>query len=407
MTSLAPFKNKLFLIIWTATLISNTGTWIHEIGANWLMISLTSSPFWIAMVQSAASLPTLFLAIPAGAFADIVDKKRYLIILQIWMFLLTSILCLLTATGSTSILSLLTLTFLIGIGTALMVPVWSSITPLIVTKADLPQSIALNSMGINLARVIGPILGGVLLIYFNLEVLFALNAISFLCVIIALSYWTPNRNGATIQHSENFVLAIKNNLKYIKRESKLQHALVRALSFFIFASALWALLPTFSSQLYTDDPKAYSLLMSFLGLGAVSAVFFTNKLRTIFKVDNLLCIASIGYATSMLLLSFLTSYTHVSVAMFTAGFCWLLFLSPLILATQEMLPNWIRARGMSFFMATYMGAMAIGGMLWGKTASYAGTSNTLLIASCFLLVATVFVRNQLVGPADQEALNIP
>ncbi|PBD22735.1 MFS transporter, partial [Pseudomonas aeruginosa] len=185
----SPLRQATFRWLWLASIASNIGTWMHEVGAGWLMTSLSASPLNVALVQVAGSLPMFFLALPAGALADIVDKRRYLLGVQLWMALVATLLASLTLLQLTSVWLLLGLTLCMGIGTALMMPAWSATTPELVGKDELPAAVALSSVGVNLARAVGPAIAGVLVSLVGPWLTFALNALSFFAVIAVLLAW--------------------------------------------------------------------------------------------------------------------------------------------------------------------------------------------------------------------------
>ena len=189
-------KHSTFRWLWLASIASNIGTWMHEVGAGWLMTSLSTNPMHVALVQVAGSAPMFLLALPAGAMADIIDKRRYLLGVQLWMAAVATLLATLTLLGLTTIWLLLSLTLAMGVGTALMMPAWSALTPELVSKRDLPSAIALSSLGINVARALGPAIAGVLVSLSGPWATFALNALSFFAVMAVLLTWKRERQVA-------------------------------------------------------------------------------------------------------------------------------------------------------------------------------------------------------------------
>ena len=186
-----PFRYSAFTVLWTATVVSNIGTWMHDVGAGWLMTSLAPSPFMVALVQGATTLPIFLLALPAGALADIVDRRKVLLAVTLFLTLVAAALGGLVWLGLVTPWLLLVFTFLMGAGAAFAAPAWQAIVPTLVPRADLQPAVALNSVGINISRAIGPALGGLIIATLGIAVPFLLNAVSSLGVIAALLWWKP------------------------------------------------------------------------------------------------------------------------------------------------------------------------------------------------------------------------
>lgn len=231
----SPFRIPVFRMLWAATLVSNIGTWMHDIGASWLMTTLSPTPVMVALVQTATTLPIFLLAMPAGALADIVDRRSYLIVVQLWLALVAMLLGFITLTGIISAWTLITLTFAMGIGTAMMMPAWAAITPELVPRNELQSAIALNSLGINMARTMGPALAGIIISFAGTGAVFVLNAFSYFLVIFALMRW---RRKAPISElpSERFFSALRSGFRFARHAPDLQAAIIRGFGFFLFAS---------------------------------------------------------------------------------------------------------------------------------------------------------------------------
>ena len=274
----SPLRSSVFRWLWLASIASNIGTWMHEVGAGWLMTSLSASPLAVAMVQVAAALPMFFLALPAGALADIVDKRRYLLTVQLWMATVAVLLAGLTLLGLMNVPLLLLLTLAMGIGTALMMPAWSALTPELVGKHELPAAVALSSLGMNVARAIGPAIAGVLVSLSGPWLTFALNAVSFFAVIAALYAWkrTPT---ASILPAERLFGAVRLGVRYARSAKPLQAVLVRTLAFFVGASAGMSLLPLLVRRELQGTAADFGILLGCVGAGAIAGAMFLPKLR--------------------------------------------------------------------------------------------------------------------------------
>jgi len=382
----SPLKNKVFRMLWIATLISNIGTWMHDVGAGWLMTSLSPSPVMVALIQTATTLPIFLLAFPAGALSDIIDRRRYLIVVQIWMGLVAALLTVFAFTDAITIWSLVALTFAMGIGSAMMLPAWAAITPEVVPTRELQPAIALNSMGINVARAIGPAVGGLIISFAGTGAVFALNAVSFFCVFIVLLRWRREAPPSDLP-AERFFGAMRAGFRFAIHASALQAATIRGAGFVLFASASWALLPLVAKNLVDGGPQAFGILIASIGVGAVGGAVVLPKIRQKISRDAMVAYATILYAGAMWALATMNQLLALCVAMAISGIAWIAVLSSLQVAAQMALPNWVRSRGLAFFMTVFMGSMALGSLLWGKVAELTSISQSLTFAAIAAVVS--------------------
>ncbi|PXW88249.1 putative MFS family arabinose efflux permease [Nitrosomonas sp. Nm84] len=400
MTAWSPLKIPVFRMLWVATLASNIGTWMHDIGASWLMTSLSPTPVMVALVQTATTLPIFLLAMPAGALADIVDRRSYLIVVQVWLALTAGLLGFLTLTGITSAWSLIALTFAMGIGSAMMMPAWAAITPELVPRAELQSAIALNGLGINVARALGPALAGIIISYAGSGAVFVLNALSYLLVIIVLVYW---RREAPINRlpSERFFSALRTGFRFAHHAPDLQAAVMRGSGFFLFASASWALLPILVKSLPNSGPQTFGILVGCIGAGAIVGALILPKLREKISPDRLVALATVVYASTMIALATFNQLIPLCLAMAVSGIAWIAILSSLQVAAQMALPNWVRSRGLAVFMAIFMGSMALGSLVWGKVAEMTSISEALTIAASGAVIAIALTSRWRIGGIEK------
>ncbi len=385
----SPLSLPMFRALWIATLASNVGTWMHDVAAGWLMTSLSPSPVMVALVQTATTLPIFLLALPAGAISDIVDRRRYLIGAQVWLALVAGLLAWTVLSGIMTPWLLVALTFAMGVGAAMMLPAWAAITPEVVPREQLPAAVALNSMGINVARAIGPALAGVVLSLAGSAAVFALNAVSYLGVIFVLYRWQRQQSTSNLP-AERFTGALRAGLRYVRHSSGLQAAAVRGLWFFLFASASWALLPLVAKRLEDGGPQVFGILVACIGLGAVAGALLLPKLKARVSGDVLVALATALYAGAMVALALLEHLLMLALAMTVSGIAWIVVLSSLQVAAQLALPNWVRSRGLAAFMTVFMGSMALGSLLWGKIADLTSINVSLLSAAVGALLAVSF-----------------
>jgi MFS family permease len=376
----SPLQNALFRSLWIATIVSNIGTWMHDVGAGWLMTELSSSPSMVALVEAADSFPLMLLALPAGALADIVDRRRLLIAVQVYMLIIASALGIMTLMEWTTAWVLLGFTFALGVGGALMLPAWAAIVPELVTVDELPSAVALNSVAINGARAIGPAIAGVLVAAVGPWLVFMLNALSYIGILAALLRWRREHEKSTLP-AERFFSAIRVGMRFVTHTRALQIVLIRGSAFFIFASATWSLFPLIVRQELQRGPEIYGLLLTCIGLGAVAGAILLPRVRAMVSRDTLVAGASALYALAALSLAHLPYIPLLAVAMVATGVAWISILSALQVSAQMTLPAWVRARGLAAFVVVFMGGMAIGSVLWGQVATRIGIPAALTAAA--------------------------
>lgn len=384
----APLRRPLFRALWIATVVSNIGTWMHDVGASWLMTTLAPSPLMVALVQAATSLPVFFLALPAGALADIVDRRRYLIVTQLWMLVTAALLGACTWIGVMNAWLLLIFTFALGCGAAMTMPAWAAIAPELVPREELQAAIIVNSLGINVSRAIGPALAGLIVAAFGPGMVFLLNAVSFLGVLAVLFRWRRTPRKSTLP-AERLFGAMRAGLRYTRHSKMLRAVLVRAAAFFLFASATWALLPLLVRQEIGGGPGLYGLFLAAIGTGAVVTAFFLPRVRAKLSRDALVALATVVFAVAALMLAQVRSVYALLAVMFAVGVGWITVVSSLQVAAQAALPEWIRARGLACFMVIFMGGMAGGSVLWGQVATLVGMPQALIAAAIGALVGVV------------------
>ena len=376
----SPLKNSLFRGLWIATIVSNVGTWMQDVGAGWLMTSLSSSPSLVALVEAADSLPVMLLALPAGAIADIVDRRRLLIATQVYLMVIAAALGILTWLNVMTPWMLLGFTFALGVGTAMVMPAWAAIVPELVPPEDLPSAVALNSIAINVSRTIGPAIAGVLVAAVGAWLVFILNALSYIGILAVLVRWRRERRKSSLP-AERFVSAIRVGLRFVTHTRALQIVLIRGSAFFVFASATWSLFPLIVRRELGMGPEIYGLLLTCIGIGAVGGALLLPRARARFSRDALVAGASALYAVAALMLGHVQNLPLLAVAMLATGVAWISILSALQVAAQMTLPAWVRARGLAAFVMVFMGGMALGSILWGQVAARVGIPATLTIAA--------------------------
>ncbi|EOC1343462.1 MFS transporter [Cronobacter dublinensis] len=390
-SSWSPLRQPVFRMLWIATVVSNIGSWMNDVGINWTMLTLSADPLAVALVQAASSLPMFLFALPSGVMADIVDRRKYLLFSQLWVFIAAAGLTLLSAAGLVTPGVLLVAAFLLSTGAAMSSPPFQAIVPDLVEKQELAPAVALNSLGINISRAIGPALGGLVLSFAGPWVVFALNALSVLGVAWVLWRWkTP----PTIQRlpPEHFFPAVRAGLRYVHAAPVLRNVLVRTVAFFTFASAGWALLPLVARRELGLGPGGYGIMLACIGIGAVCGAVVLPRLRKRFDPDRLMAINSAIFAVSMLALAFIRHLWLLNAFLFLTGFAWIAVLSTLNMGAQRSAAKWVKARALAVYLTFFFGAMTAGSALWGQLASHSGIASALCVATVGLLLASLTAR---------------
>lgn len=399
--ALAPFRHRAFTLLWVATVVSNVGTWMSEVGSGWLMTTLDPTPTAVSMVQAAHTLPVFLFALIAGAVADMVDRRWLLIIVNLAMGVVAGLFAIAVAFGAVTSEMLIVVTFLLGAGAAFIAPAWQAIVPGLVDKTQLKSAIALNSMGINISRAIGPALAGVLIVSLGLASPFALNALSFIVIIAALLIWRPVPAEASDGlPRETLVGAIRAGVRYATHSGPLRATLLRAAAFFLFASAYWALLPLIARTVLGGDATLYGLLMAAVGFGAVVGALALPKIRTRLGADRTVAAGTVGTAATLLAFAMVDSQVVAVAASFVAGLSWIAVLTTLNASAQTALPGWVRARGLSIFITLFFGCMAFGSLIWGQVADAAGIQIALMGAALGAVIVVPLVRGAHLGTGD-------
>ncbi len=381
----SPFRHKDYRVLWSATLVANIGAWMYAAAAAWLMTTLDPDPFMVALVQAAATLPLFLFALPAGALADIVDPRRLLIAAECFITLGATCLALMVWSDNVTPVTLLLLTFAVEIGFAATSPAFQSIVPLLVPREELPAAVAMNSVGVNISRAIGPALGGVLTAAFGVATPFLVNAAANLGSIAALTWWRPSRPASSLP-PERFGGAMTAGLRHARHNGMLRATLARAIGFFIFASCYWALLPLVARQQIDGGATLYGLLLGAIGASAVAAAFAMPRLRQWLGVNRLVAAGTAGTALALLLFGTARDAPVAVLASLIAGACWITVLANLNVSAQFALPQWVRARGLAVYVTMTFGAMTFGSLLWGEVASHVGVSLTHYVAAAGALL---------------------
>jgi predicted MFS family arabinose efflux permease len=392
-------REPLFRSLWIAAVISYTGTWMQNVGAGWLMTQITTSPLMVGLVQAAAAVPVFLVVLPAGALADMVDRRRLLLFTQSSMVAASAALGVLTLLHAVNPWVLLLFTFLLGLGAVMNDPAWQAITPEVISPKRHAAAVALNSAGFNVARAVGPALGGIVVAAAGSGWSFLLNAASFFGVILFLYSWRrePHQPLPTRRIGD----AILEGLRHVRANPPVRSVLIRTGAFSVGASSLLALLPVVCQP---HGAQGYGFLLTCFGLGALAGAVILPRLRLWCSVDGLVAGATVVFAA----MTFLVGQTHIFEALclvlFTAGAAWIGILACFNVVAQTMCPSWMRARALSMYLLVLQGGMAVGSAIWGALASRQGVPAALMWSTLAMIAGlTTIRRHRLTTPELQLA----
>ena len=386
----APLAQRLFAVLWVATVLGNVGSFMRDVASAWLVTDLSSSPLAVSAIQAAGALPAFLLAVPAGVLSDILDRRHLLVGLLIFLGTVSLLLSLLAATGQASVESLVMLTFLGGVGAALAAPSWQAIVPELVPRSDLRAAVALNSLGFNIARAIGPAAGGLIVAVLGAAATYLFDVVTDLLVVGALLWW--RRKAASDDGlREHFGGALRAGLRYARASRPLRAVLVRSTLFFLCASAIWALLPIVARRELGGGPGLYGILLGSVGAGAIAGAIVMPRLRTRLGHDGLILAAFVLMAAVIAFVATTNAAIPAVAGTFLLGIAWIAVLTTLNGTAQAVLPDWVRGRGLAIYLTAQGGAMTAGSLLWGAYAARAGTSLALLTAAGLLILLAAFI----------------
>lgn len=398
----APLKRAAFRSLWIAALASNIGTWIHEVGAGWAMTELGPSSLMVSLVQASTTLPMFLLSLPAGAFADVINRRKLMISMQAGMFIIAIILALAAWQGFLTAGLLIAATLGLGIGAAMINPAWQAAMSDLVPYEELPSASALNSVSLNLSRAVGPALGGVLVAQAGPYAAFALNALSFVGILWALWRWKyePTRMAAP---GERFIGAMKAGVRYIRHSPHMHAQLVRTACFSLFGSSLWALMPVVARKHLKVEASSYGLMLASLGAGAVIGTLILPRIRARLGPNTIVVGATLVSAAAIVGIGLSTVLWLTAIAIGVAGMAWVTMVVCLNVAAMTGSPPWVRARALACYFTVFFGGMAIGSALWGALADAAGIPQSLFIAACGLVVGLATMgKYRLKTPAQED-----
>jgi len=400
LSPLAPLSRPVFRMLWGTWLVANICMWMNDVAAAWLMTSLTTSPAWVALVQTASTLPVFLLGLPSGALADILDRRRYFVITQFWVAAVALILCVTILSDVVTPPLLLALTFANGIGLAMRWPVFAAIVPELVPRAQLPAALALNGVAMNASRIAGPLIAGAIIASAGSAYVFVLNALLSVIAGFVIMRWKREHVPSPLGR-ERLWSAMRVGVQFVRQSSRLKAVFLRIALFFFHSTALLALLPLVARGLEGGGAGTYTLLLASMGAGAITAAMFLPRLRQMMTRDVLVARGATLQSAATLAVVLSPNVYVAAPAMFLGGMAWITTANTLTVSAQLALPDWVRARGMSIYQMALMGASALGAAAWGQVAAFSSVHTSLTIAA-ITGVLTMLVAQQLVVDRNIE-----
>ncbi|CAN5800380.1 MFS transporter [soil metagenome] len=397
-----PLSLPVFRMLWSTWLIANVCMWMNDVAAAWMMTTLTTTPIWVALVQSASTLPVFLLGLPSGALADILDRRRWLIATQFWLAGTAVVLCAASVLDLINAPLLLALTFANGIGLAMRWPVFAAIVPELVPRTQLPAALGLNGIAMNASRIIGPLLAGALIASAGSVWVFGLNAVLSVASGFVVMRWRREHTPSPLGR-EKLIGAMRVGVQFVRQSQRMRAVLVRISIFFLHSTALLALLPLLARGLHGGDAGTFTLLLASMGAGAIVVVLFLPRLRQAFDRDQLVLRGTLIQSAVTAVMAYAPNTWVAVPAMFFAGAAWITVANSLSVSAQLALPDWVRARGMSMYQMAIMGATAFGAAVWGQIATVGTLQTALLIGAVSgILMMGLALRYVVDGHGDDD-----
>jgi MFS family permease len=383
-SALAPFRHGIFRAVWSASLVSNFGGLIQGVGAAWMMTTIATSPYQVALVQASTTLPIMLFALIAGAIADSFNRRKVMLVAQSFMLVVSALLTLFTWFGWMTPWTLLAFTFLIDSGTALNSPSWQASVGDIVPRAKVPAAVALNSMGFNLTRSVGPAIGGVIVATAGAAAAFAANAVSYIGLIVVLFRWKPNLPEPGLPR-ESLGSAMGAGLRYVAMSPNIGKVLARGSAFGFSAGAVLALLPLVARDVVKGDALTYGIMLGAFGIGAVGGALISVRLRQLLSSETMVRAAFAGFAVCAFNAAISHNAWQTSAGLLVGGACWVIALSHFNVTVQMSTPRWVVGRVLSVYQTATFGGIALGSWIWGVVADAHGAETALMAAALAML----------------------
>lgn len=402
-SAFGPLQSPVFRMLWFTWLAANMTMWMNDVAAAWLMTSIGPSPLWVALVQTASTLPVFLLGLPSGALADILDRRRYFMATQFWVAGVAIVLCVVVLLDAMTAPLLLALTFANGIGLAMRWPVFAAIIPEVVPRSQLAQSLALNGIAMNASRIFGPLVAGALIAAFGSAYVFVLNAVLALIAGFTIMRWHRVHVESPLGR-ERLASAMRVGVQYVVQSGRMRAVLLRVSLFFLHSTAPIALLPLVARAMPGGRAGTFTVLLAGMGAGAILAAVLMPRIRQWLPMRRRLLTGTAVVSATTLLVAYAPGPWLAFPAMVLFGAAWLTVANSLTVSAQMGLPDWVRARGMAIYQMALMGSTAAGAALWGLVATWTSIHASLAIAAASGMVLITWVHFQGVDRGTEEDL---
>ncbi|MBO2010247.1 MFS transporter [Hymenobacter negativus] len=383
-----PFAYSVFRAIWIAGMVSNVGTWMQNVAGVWLVTMLTSSALLVALMQTATSLPSFLLSMPAGAMADLIDRRKLLLLTQGFMAVVATGLGALTLMNGISAYGVLGFTFLLGMGAALNAPIWQAVATELVPRPVLPSAITLNGVSNNIARAIGPAIGGAIIAYYSAGWVFILNGISFLGTWAVVYFW-KRKPTVTSGPAENFIGALRAGMRYVQYSPAIYGVLVRTFAFAFGAAAMWGLVSVVVARKLHLSSGHYGVMLSWLGAGAITGALLMGRAGSRLTFNQRVLLGVLVFVGTNTALALVTQIYILYAVMFISGIAWLMVMTSFSTTVQLSVPRWVQARVISVYMLVFQAGLSVGSLVWGELADHLSLEIALLAAAGWMLASTL------------------
>jgi MFS family permease len=383
---LGAFAHLPFAVVWLASALALVGISMYDTASGWLMTTLDLDPLYVSLVHAATNLPMFLFTLPAGALADIVDPRRLILYFSCGIVLMIAAFASLVSLGLASPASLLLTTFLLSAAWSVNAPAWLAIVPALVPKSDLPGAIAANGVAYNLSRTVGPTIGGMAIVHYGLPAPFWAFAAANVAVIAVLLWWrAPPRQTASLP-AERLTSAVRTGLRHAVNNRLFRATLIRTVAVYPFAAAYFGLMPLIARN-SGQGVEHYGLLLSMISAGALAGSVLYRFLRRVLNLDWLVVVGAIGTAAALALFAWGHTFAILLGASFCGGAAWVVVLTSLYVSAQNVLPQWVRGRGLAIFLTVIFGAVAVSSAGWGQAAATFGLSHALVASAAGALLA--------------------
>lgn len=399
---LAPLRIAAFRWLWLGVVISTVGAWAQTVGAQWLFVNDPNAATIVPLVQTASTLPMVLLAFPAGVLSDAFDRRWIMLSVQVYFFVVSTSLSVLTYLGLMPPALLLTFTFLIGVGTAMQLPTWGPIIAELVPRSQLAAATRLDMINVNVARAFGPALAGLMIARWGVPPVFLFNAVSVVFLGVALLLWKRERSDASTSR-QRFVPALRSGGRYVRHEPVVRRILLRLAAFVAPATALWALLPLIAANQFGVAADGYGILFIGIGVGAITGAFTVGHLKQKWSSNAVVTLSAVGFGVSFALVALIPNLWLALPLLAVAGYTWTTTASVLMGEMQLFLPGWVRARAIAVYLMTFTFCQAVASPLWGIVTATFGL--TIAIAASGVLVAAGAWLGAIVHIPESENLD--